>query len=58
MGKANTIANSPELRLKGWRAALRSRRTLRWLRPALKASIRRLARQPKRRERRKSSGVL
>lgn len=36
------IATNLELRIKGWRAALRSRNTPDWLRPVLRANIRRV----------------
>ena len=38
----NNIYQNPRLRLKGWRAALRSVRTPKWLRPRIRENIRRL----------------
>jgi hypothetical protein len=51
------IDGSAELRLKGWRAALKSPKTPRQLRPALRANIRRLSRQLKQHRQRKGNGV-
>lgn len=39
---AKTFDRDPRLRLKGWKKALRSPRTPEWLRPSLRANIRRL----------------
>jgi len=41
-GARNNIYQNPHLRLKGWRAALRSNKTPKWLRPRIRENIRRL----------------
>ena len=41
-GTRHNIYQDPRLRLKGWRAALRSPRTPKWLRPRIRENIRRL----------------
>lgn len=42
---AKSLDRDPRLRLRGWRAALRSPNTPAWLRPALRANIRKLERR-------------
>jgi hypothetical protein len=41
-GTRNNIYQNPRLRLKGWRAALRSPRTPKWRRAGIRENIRRL----------------
>jgi len=46
------IDNSLELRLKGWRRALKSPRTPKWLKPSIAANIRRVEQKLRARRRR------
>jgi hypothetical protein len=54
---AKSLDRDPRLRLRGWRAALRSPNTPEWLRPAMRENIRKLERRL-RSHRRKSASPL
>jgi hypothetical protein len=44
-GPTKRVDNSLEVRLKGWRKALRSQRTPKWLKPAIKKNVDRLSKE-------------